>query len=410
MKKPNLPYWVGLGVVLLAGCATEQPKYSGDPLAPGGLSAQPVAAPVKPVPPVAQPAVPAPHPTFATVPPASVAVATADAPPAVTKAVFVPKSLNPGLLQPPTDLFMLGPGDQLDIEMFGNNLSHASPIVGLDGKIYYSFLPGLDVWGLTLAQTKAKIEQELSKYLSQPQVSVGLKGVGSKYVWLLGRLTKPGIYPLSGSMTLLEAISMAGGTAKSASTFTTQDLGDLRHSFIMRQGRLLPVDFSRLLKQGDMSQNIYLQPDDFVYIPSSLTQEVFVLGSVFAPHAVPYVDQMTIVSAIAGANGPYKDAYLSHVGIVRGSLSQPQLITVDYQAILKGKAPNVLLEPGDIVYVPLTPYHILTDYADLIVTTFVRSWSANMGIRAAQGSLAVGVSVPVGSATPPPTTTTVNTR
>jgi polysaccharide export outer membrane protein len=397
MKKPNLPSWVGLAVVLLAGCTTEQPKYSGDPFAPGGLRAQPVITP-------AQPAIPAARATFTPVPPASVAaVAQAkfagDPPPAVTKAVFIPKTLNPNLLQPPTDLFVLGPGDQLDIEMFGNNLSRSSPVVGLDGKIYYSFLPGLDVWGLTLAQTKSRIEQELSKYLSQPQVSVSLKSVGSKYVWLLGRLTKPGIYPLSGSMTLLEALSMAGGTAKSASTLTTQDLGDLRHSFVMRQGQLLPVDFSRLLKQGDMSQNIYLQPDDFVYIPSSLSQEVFVLGSVVAPHAVPYADQMTIVSAIAGAGGPYRNAYLSHVGVVRGSLSQPQLITVDYQAIIKGRAPNMLLEPGDIVYVPITPYHIITDYADLIVTTFVRSWSANMGIRAVQGSTAVGISVPVGTAT-----------
>ena len=146
-----------------------------------------------------------------------------------------------------------------------------------------------------------------------------------------------------------------------------------------------------------MSQNIYLRPDDFVFIPSSLSQEVYVLGAVADPRTVPFSYPMTVISAIAGANGPAAEAYLSHVAIVRGSLSQPELIEVDYPAILKGKSPNVALEPGDIVYVPLSPYRYLTEYADLIVTTFARTWTANMGVRAVLGNnVSVGVSVPIG--------------
>ena len=80
---------------------------------------------------------------------------------------------------------------------------------------------------------------------------------------------------------------------------------------------------------------------------------------------------MSLISAISGANGPAPEAYLSHVAIVRGSLTQPQLIQVDFDAVMHGKAPNVPLEPGDIVYVPLSPYRFIADYADLIVTTFV---------------------------------------
>ncbi|MDB6017054.1 MAG: Polysaccharide export outer membrane protein [Pedosphaera sp.] len=316
--------------------------------------------------------------------------------PARTKTVVFTNTLSSELLQPSSDLFVLGPGDQLDIEIRGNATSRSTATVGIDGKIYYSLLPGLDVWGLNLTQAKARLEEELTKYFSQPEVGISLKTVGSKYVWLLGRLTRPGIYPMAGSMTLLEGLAIAGGTARSASTFTTQDMGDLRHSFVMRQGKLLPVNFIRLLQEGDMSQNIYLKADDFVYIPSSLSQEVYVLGAVAAPRAVAYVDQMTAVSAVAGAGGPILNAYVSHVAIVRGSLSQPQLIQVDYQDIITGRAPDVALEPGDIVYVPLTPYHILSDYADLVVNTFARSWSANMGIRAVSGTTTVGVSVPVG--------------
>jgi protein involved in polysaccharide export with SLBB domain len=196
---------------------------------------------------------------------------------------------------------------------------------------------------------------------------------------------------------LLEALTMAGGTANAPSALSTVNLADLRHSFVMRRGQMLPVNFVTLLQEGDMSQNIYLQPDDFVFIPSSLSQEVYVLGSVNSPRTVPFSDPMTLISAIAGAGGPAFNAYLSHVAIVRGSLSQPELIEIDYNAVLRGKAPNVTLEPGDIVYVPLSPYRFLTDYANLIVNTFVRTWAANMGTRAVQGGTPVGVAVPVGA-------------
>jgi protein involved in polysaccharide export with SLBB domain len=288
------------------------------------------------------------------------------------------------LLQPPSSFFVLGPGDQLDVQIIGNASSHTTLTVGLDGKIYYLLLPGVDVWGLTLEQARTRLEQELGRYVNDNQMALSLKAVGSKYVWILGRVDKPGIYPLGGPMTLLEGLALAGGSARSPSAYTTQDIGDLRHSFVMRDGKSLNVNFTRLLQQGDMSQNIYLQPDDFVFIPSSLSQEIYVLGAVASPRA------------IAGANGPVKNAYLSHVAVVRGSLSEPRLIEVDYTDILHGRAPNLNLEPGDIVYVPLTPYHFVTDYAELIVGTFVRTWTANMGVRAVSGG-SVGVNVPVGA-------------
>jgi protein involved in polysaccharide export with SLBB domain len=315
-----------------------------------------------------------------------------------TNGVTITNHLDPALLKPSSDQFVLGPGDQIDVELLGNSASHTTVIVGLDGKIYYSLLPGIDVWGMTLSQARSAITNSMSKYIDQYDVGVSLRAVSSKHAWVLGRVNRPGIYPLTGPMTLLEGLTMAGGVAKAPSAFSTQDIGDLRHSFVMRQGQVVPVDFVRLLQEGDMTQNVYLKPDDFVFIPSSLSQEIYVLGAVANPRTVPYADPMTLVSALAGVNGPGTNAYLSHVAIVRGSLSSPQLIEVNYNDILKGKAPNVLLEPGDIVYVPLSPYRFLTDYADLIVKTFAGAWTANMGIRAVEGSAQnVNVAVPISS-------------
>jgi protein involved in polysaccharide export with SLBB domain len=144
-----------------------------------------------------------------------------------------------------------------------------------------------------------------------------------------------------------------------------------------------------------MSQNIYLQPDDFIFLPSSLYQAVYVLGAVTNPRSVPYTDQLTLVSALANVNGYLRDAYVTHIAILRGSLNQPHIMVVDYKAIISGATTDVPLEPGDIVYVPLTPYRFLVDYADLITTTFVNAWSADMGVRVVEGSGNIGVAVPV---------------
>jgi len=259
-----------------------------------------------------------------------------------------------------------------------------------------------------LAQTQELLEEGLSKYLNQPHVSLTLRAVASKHVWLLGRLNKPGIYPMTGPMTLLECLALAGGSARTSLQLATEELADLRHSFVMRKGQFVPVDFYRLVREGDMSQNIYLEPDDFVYVPSSLSQKIYVLGAVRYTRAVSYSEGMTLIGAISGATGALKvdwlsttytglapDAYMSHVAIVRGSLAQPQLSIVDATAIIKGQQADVPLEPGDIVFVPNVPYAIFKRYFNTIVTTFISTVAANAGTRAG-GSATVGVAVPVG--------------
>ena len=326
--------------------------------------------------------------------------------------VTVTNELSPELFRPDTELMTLGPGDQIEVNILGLPNSRSMMTVGPDGKIYFHLLPGVDVWGLTLPETKARLEKELAKFQRAPQVSLALRAVGSKQVWLLGRVNKPGIYPLTGSTTLLEALAQAGGAARSVSQISTVELSDLRHSFVVREGQFLPVNFDRLLRHGDMSQNIFLRSGDFVYVPFALAQEVYVMGAVRSPRALPYVDQMSLLSAIAGASGTVNydildtingndngvltvDAYLSHVAIVRGSLTEPQVTIVDYGAIRKGKATDVRLEPGDIIYVPNSPYTTLKRYVNLIVNTFSATVAANAGVNAAGGAVNVNVAVPV---------------
>ena len=318
--------------------------------------------------------------------------------------VAVTNRVDPALLQAPAERFTLGPGDRLEIEIVGDPATRTAATVGPDGKIYFNLLPGLDVWGLTLPEARTLIERGMAQFVREPpRVSVTLRGVESRRIWLLGRLNTPGIYPLPAPMTLLEALTAAGGPTSPAAVASpgtgtaglnyADDLADLRRSFVIRNGQILPVDFYGLLKEGDLAQNIYLRADDFVYVPSRVAREVFVLGAVLQPKSVLYRERMSLAAAIAQAQGTMKDAYLSHVAIVRGSLTQPKIAVVDYNAVTRGESPDVLLEPGDIVYVPFSPYRTLERYTMLILNTFVSTVAINEGARAVSRNV-----VPVGVA------------
>jgi polysaccharide biosynthesis/export protein len=318
--------------------------------------------------------------------------------------------LDPALLQPAETAFRLGPGDQLDIEVMGDLSTRESVTVGPDGKIYYYMLPGVDVWGLTLTEVRARLGDGIRKFIREkPVISVTLRVVTSQRVWVLGRVNSPGIYTLTGPTTLLDAIAQAGGVATSAmpasltanadgigSTGNGNDAADLSRSFIIRQGRVLPVDFQQLLRDGSLAQNIYLQPDDFIFLPSVRTPQVHILGAVLQPQSESMSGALTLIQAIALAGGTERDAFLSNVAILRGSLAKPQIAIVAVDAILHGQAPDVRLAAGDIVFVPYTPQRVLTRYVNLILDTFARTVGINAGVRVISGnSVPIGIGVNV---------------
>lgn len=340
--------------------------------------------------------------------------ATADLSPVPT-----PAALDPSLLQNPTEVYRLGPGDQISIETVGNaDIAASYPpsgvatvTVGPDGKIYYYLLPGLDVWGITLDQTRDLIARQMQTYLrTEPAVSVALVTPASRRIWILGRVGNPGVYTLAGPTTLLDAIANSGGLASGsalanlASSLGVSSIGasgggdsaDLSRAFLIRNGQVIPVDFERLLREGDLSQNVYLQPDDFIYLPSVHSHRVYVLGAVAQPGGEAMRGSLTLVQAIALAGGTVEDAYLKEVAIMRGSVTHPQIGIVSVSDILHGKALDVRLEPGDIVYVPLSPYRKVEQYAHLIVDTFARTVGINEGARAVSNNasgVGVGISV-----------------
>jgi protein involved in polysaccharide export with SLBB domain len=316
--------------------------------------------------------------------------------PTIVRSLSVTNVIHPEWLQPPSNEYRLGPGDRIEIELIGFGDPPTDTIVGPDGRIYFHLVPGISVWGKTPSETCKALEAELARYVRHPRVTLSVRQVVSQRVWVLGRLQRPGIYPIQRPTTLIDAITQAGGLYTARFTGTTEELADLQHSFIVRNGEFLPVNFKSLIHEGDLSQNIYLQPDDFVFLPSALSTGVYVLGAVFDPRAVSFKDQVTVSSAIAAARGTLPEAHLREVVIVRGSLSNPHCAIVNFQDIIRGRIPDVPLQPRDIVYVPDKPLGTLRNAGMFIVNTFVRTVAANEGIRAAGGVDQIGVGVNVG--------------
>ena len=137
------------------------------------------------------------------------------------------------------------------------------------------------------------------------------------------------------------------------------------------------MDFDRLLKGGDLSQNIFLEPDDFIFVRPVELANVYLLGAVGAPQMFPYRRDLTVSDLLITAGGTVKYAQGGRVVIVRGGLTDPKIAMVDYHAIVTGKQVNVRLQPGDIVYVPFTPFRRLAQLVEEVVDQFVRTVAVN---------------------------------
>src|SRR5204862_7981342 len=97
---------------------------------------------------------------------------------------------------------------------------------------------------------------------------------------------------------------------------------------------------------------------------------------------------------------------MHHVAVVRGSLSQPEIAIVDYRGVTRGEATDIPLQPGDIVYVPFSPYRYIDKYLELVLNTFVSAAAINAGSQVVnkREAGATGVFIPFNSGisiTPP---------
>ena len=260
--------------------------------------------------------------------------------------------------------FQLGKGDVLSISVYDEaDLTLDSVPVRPDGRIAFPLIGDVQVAGRDVETVTSEIRERLLQYVLEPKVSMIVREFNSLDYTLYGEVVNPGVYPLTTEVTITAAVAKAGGLTKGQFRASSVELADLTHAFLSRDNTVMPIDFVRLIRQGDMRFDIALQPGDYIHIPSGLSKEVYILGEVKAPALFAFRESMPMSRTLALAEGFTNDADLSQIHIVRGALHNPTVIVADFQAVINGTAQDVQLEPGDVVYVPPTA---LTRYSRTI--------------------------------------------
>jgi hypothetical protein len=184
---------------------------------------------------------------------------------------------------------------------------------------------------------------------------------------------RKGVFPLDRSITVVEAVARARGFETGVTNGDTVDATDFSRSFLARGGRRVPVDFERLFMHGDLTQNVALEPNDYLYFSATGSGQIFVLGAVGLPGPVPYDPDASAISAIVARGGFTERAWKAQVLVVRGSLDHPVAFKVDVNGALSGTAPNFALQPGDLVYVSDRPWIKAEELLDHAASAFVES-------------------------------------
>jgi len=163
-----------------------------------------------------------------------------------------------------------------------------------------------------------------------------------------------------------------------------QSISNLRNSFIVRDGKRLPVDFTKLISSADHTGDVLIKPGDYIYIALNDDRDVYVLGAVTVPLAVPFKDEMTLMKALSSAGGwrmggPF-GADVNNVMIIRGELECPVVMCVNLCELLKGNETDVYLQPGDIVYVHNKKFRFGRELVRLAITSFIYAFVNDAGI------------------------------
>ncbi len=275
----------------------------------------------------------------------------------------------------------LGRGDVINISVYDEpDLTISGIPIRPDGRISFPLAGDIQAEGLTVSQLSDSLTEGLLNFILAPKVSVIVLEFNSQHYTIFGEVVHPGVFPLKTDVSITEALAVAGGLNKGQFRATSVELADLNHAFIARNGKVLPVDFVRLIRQGDLRYDISLQSGDYIYIPSGLSQEVYILGEVNRPMVFAYREDMPMSRTLAQAEGFTPDADLKRIHIIRGALHNPTVIMINFHEVLKGRAREVPLEPGDIVYVPPTG---LTSFARIMdkITPSIQALQTGLILR-----------------------------
>jgi polysaccharide export outer membrane protein len=245
--------------------------------------------------------------------------------------------------------YRLGPHDVIEVLVWGQPDLSGKYTVRTDGAFEFPLIGDVKGGGLTVAEIEANLRKRLGEgFLTSPQVTAKVIEFKSQQVFVSGEVGRQGAVPLSGTLTLLEALFQAGGAANTAG-------GEV--VVLRRTGNAEPVngplvagqpgveELARValdeLQAGRARENIVLHDGDTIFIPKGGV--VYLVGEVLKPGALAFERGLTVMQAVSAAGGATDHGAPGKARITRMVAGQ--------RREMKAK-PTDLLQPGDIVRVP----------------------------------------------------------
>jgi len=281
--------------------------------------------------------------------------------------------------------YILGPGDQLSVRIFGADDIPDRPIeVGADGKISLPMVGKVQASGVSVRDVEADLTARYRTYFKDPQVAVTVTDYRSQPVTVVGAVNAPGVIQLRGPTRLMRVISQAGGlkpeagdriiitrrlppnqgtapptpTATSSSSPAT-GLTEPNASFYLKE-----IDLLKIIDGTDPSANLIVEANDLITVPRA--KMIYVIGDVGRPGGYVldgHSSKLTVLQAIALAGGVNRSAAYGSTKILRPTTGgdTPRTETqIDLKKILASKSPDISLHADDILFVPNSLTKVVT--------------------------------------------------
>lgn len=228
--------------------------------------------------------------------------------------------------------YVMGAGDELNVQLYGQTNRTLTLRVGRDGRISFPELGPINVGGQLFSQVKAAIEERVSREMIGVRASVAMSDTRAIRVFVMGEAQRAGSYTISGLGTITSALYAAGGV---------KTIGSLRNIQLKRQGALVRTfDLYNLLIRGDTTDDAKLLPGDVIFIPS-VGPQISVEGEVRRPAIYETKGTTTVGDVLELAGGLNPEADLGKTTLTRIDEKQHRVVLQVDPGNVSGKAQTV---------------------------------------------------------------------
>ena len=248
--------------------------------------------------------------------------------------------LLPTLDTPVPGDYLMGPGDILQVQLYGNQSQSVTLLVGRDGRVSFPQLGPIQVGGQRFSDVKSEIESQVARQMIGVRANVTLAETRTINIFVLGSAKYPGSYTVSGLATVTTALFAAGGV---------QPIGSLRFVQVKRQGQTVRTfDLYDLLMRGDSANDIKLSAGDVVFIPP-VGPTVALDGEVQRPAIYEVKDHDTVASLIQMGGGLTPNADDGSAALIRVNAQQQRIVLDVNPSVALGA--TLALRNGDELHV-----------------------------------------------------------